>query len=201
MKGRPKEFDRKVALKSAMVTFWKQGFEATSVTDLVEATGVNRGSMYDTFGSKHDLYLEALNTYAADATAHLEETLNSTDGSPLENLRSFFDSIAEMLYSGKICLGCMILNAAVELAPTDPEIASFVKKVSSKQKKLISKTLQQAAIQGELSSSSPHDLLADFAINHLRGLIVSAKSGTSKRKAQENIEFLFNIINSSKIAA
>ena len=197
MTGRPKEFEREVALKGAMETFWKQGYEATSVSDLVEATGINRGSMYDTFGSKYDLYLEALREYAENSTDQLSQILNSDRGSGLENLRSFFDYIEEKLYSGEVCMGCLVLNAAVELGPQNAEITSLVKKVSAEQKKLISMALGsvEADQQGPHSSN---DQLAEFTMNHLRGLIVSAKSGASRETVRNNINFLFNILASQK---
>ena len=198
MTGRPKEFEREVALKGAMETFWKQGYEATSVSDLVEATGINRGSMYDTFGSKYDLYLEALREYAENSTDQLSQILNSDRGSGLENLRSFFDYIEEKLYSGEVCLGCMVLNAAVELGPQNAEITSLVKKVSADQKKLISMALGSVEADQQGSYSSSNDQLAEFTMNHLRGLIVSAKSGASRETVRNNIEFLFQILESQK---
>ena len=61
MTGRPREFDRDTALQSAVDAFWRRGYEATSVADLVAATGVNRASMYDTFGNKRELFIEVQN--------------------------------------------------------------------------------------------------------------------------------------------
>ena len=65
--GRPKEFDRREALEKAMEAFWAKGYEGTSVSDLLEAMGIHRGSMYDTFGDKRSLFLEAASPITGSA--------------------------------------------------------------------------------------------------------------------------------------
>ena len=90
--ARTKAFDRDAVLDRAMDLFWKQGFEATSVQQLVEVTGINRGSMYDTFGDKRELFIQALTRYADKSAMKRLEILNGTD-KPLEGIRAFFDSI------------------------------------------------------------------------------------------------------------
>ena len=84
--GRPKEFDRKEALESAMEVFWAKGFEGTSVCDLLDGMGINRGSMYDTFGDKRALFLAAIDHYRQEVAGQLVEGLFAP-GSPLENIR------------------------------------------------------------------------------------------------------------------
>src|ERR1700721_991383 len=91
--ARPKEFDRDRALKKAMDVFWQQGYEATSTDDLVRAIGIGRQSMYDTFGDKHQLYVEALRLYEANTGAALFKRLYEAS-SPFVAICDYILSIA-----------------------------------------------------------------------------------------------------------
>src|SRR3954453_23402261 len=113
--ARTKEFDREAALELALNLFWKQGYEATSIGQLVDATGVQRQSLYDTFTDKHGLYVAALDLYAQRISASLRETLSGR-GSPLTRLRRVFRSVAS---EGK---GCMLVNSAVERGLADQAV-------------------------------------------------------------------------------
>ncbi len=127
MVGRPKQFERSEALTSALEVFWTKGYEATSVQDLVDAMGVNRGSLYDTFGDKHALFVEAVEHYLNDSTSKLIEIL-SAGRSPLAGIQDFFNRVVNNLTSDNGCRGCLITNAAVELAPHDEEVADVVRR-------------------------------------------------------------------------
>ncbi len=117
--GRPKEFDRKEALESAMEVFWAKGFADASVRDLLDGMGINRGSMYDTFGDKRALFLAAIDHYRQKVAGPLVEALFAP-GSPLENIRKTLCRLAEAAGT-KECRGCLITNVTVEIAPHDPE--------------------------------------------------------------------------------
>jgi TetR/AcrR family transcriptional repressor of nem operon len=121
--ARPKEFDCETALDRALELFWARGYEATSVQDLVEATGVQRQSLYDTFGGKHELYLAALRRYARQCS-HLIDLLAQPGRSPLELVR---DIIAASVDAAGACRVCMALNAAVERGTRDSDVAGVVR--------------------------------------------------------------------------
>lgn len=106
---RTKEFDVDAALDSAVELFWSQGFEATSIQDLVDSLGINRGSLYDTFGSKEDLYERALDKYISSNRQRLSEILAS--GLPLrDKLQTLLLSMVENP-DGR---GCFVVNTASE---------------------------------------------------------------------------------------
>ena len=124
MVGRPKEFDVQAALERAMEVFWSHGYEATSVQDLVDAMGISRGSMYDTFGDKHALFSAAIEHYERTVTYGLEQML-AAPGSPLVAIRRCLSLLAGQPRSGP-CRGCMATGAAVELSQHDPKVAKAV---------------------------------------------------------------------------
>ncbi|MCZ1018559.1 TetR/AcrR family transcriptional regulator [Streptomyces noursei] len=118
--ARPKEFDPHAALKVAMETFRRRGYEGTSVQDLVDALGINRSSMYAAFGSKHDLYLKALERYSADEKAKAENAL-AGDGPALPALRAFLLSYVDAALTDPERNGCLVTHGVLERVPCDPE--------------------------------------------------------------------------------
>src|SRR5258707_11434016 len=112
--ARPREFDRGEALKRAMAVFWEKGYEGTSTDDLVRAMGIGRQSMYDTFGDKHQLYLEALQLYEASSGAELFRRIYESS-SPFVALCDYILSIADGTAADR-SRGCFYVNATNELA-------------------------------------------------------------------------------------
>src|ERR1700676_2727693 len=118
--ARPREFDRDAAVERAMSVFWRKGYEATSTEDLLCAMGIGRQSMYDTFGDKHRLYLEALKCYQAEYGAGMVERLGAAS-SPLSAIRELLLAVASEPAEAR-ARGCMQVNAITELAQCDAEV-------------------------------------------------------------------------------
>ena len=116
---RPKAFDPDAALQKAMHVFWERGYEATSVQDLVEGMGINRFSLYSTFGNKHQLFVTVLERYCATIGANLVGDLEHS-AAGLTAIRQFFTRLVDFFASAKGWRGCLMTNTAVELAPHDP---------------------------------------------------------------------------------
>src|SRR5260370_8363930 len=115
---RPKEFDREDALDRAMGVFWSKGYAATSVEDLVAYMGIQRGSLYGTFGDKRTLFLTALDRYQRVVARELFEALE-TPGSGIEAIRRFFRLRVEGSLDRSRPYGCLVTNSAVELSRSD----------------------------------------------------------------------------------
>lgn len=122
-----KQFDVDTALSQAMETFWSKGYEATSVNDLVDAMGINRGSLYDTFGDKHSLFVSALKHYDhwQKGPTLKQAALNRT---PRETIKFLFDSIAREAVDKHRTNGCFLVNSMLELGPHDEEVRAYVSK-------------------------------------------------------------------------
>src|SRR5690349_21698419 len=123
--ARPKDFNRDEVLKRAMLVFWEKGYEATSTEDLLRAMGIGRQSMYDTFGDKRRLYLEALERYQAESGASLIERLQAGE-SPLLAIEQTLLAVASESPAER-ARGCMYVSSIVELATKDPEVASIAR--------------------------------------------------------------------------
>src|SRR5260370_3074167 len=116
--ARPKEFDRIRALKKAMELFWQQGYEATSTDDLIRAIGIGRQSMYDTFGDKHQLYLEALQLYEANSGAEFFKRIYESP-SPFVTLGDYILAIAVGTSAARP-RGAFVCNTPTQLPPLAP---------------------------------------------------------------------------------
>ena len=125
--ARFKEFDTDDVLDKAMDVFWSKGFKATSVQDLVSAMGINRGSIYDTFGNKIRLFSLALSRYQIDAPS--QKLLNNAEtGNPREEIEDFFNGLLNRHGCFEEKRGCLITNSIVELANQNERIAIHFKK-------------------------------------------------------------------------
>lgn len=122
--ARPREFDEQAVLDAAVQCFWIRGYEATSVRELIEKTGLTGASLYNAFGDKRAIYQRALDHYIEAIVAErIRRSEAMAAGAAIEN---FFNDIVERSLSDADCKGCMLVNAALEMAPRDPELREAV---------------------------------------------------------------------------
>lgn len=122
--ARPREFDEATVLAEATDCFWRRGYDATSVRDLVEKTGLTAASLYNAFGDKRALYRLTLDRYVEGGVADRIE--RCADRSPREAIAAFFREIVERSLGDADRKGCMLVNAALEVAPHDAEFRDAV---------------------------------------------------------------------------
>lgn len=192
MVGRPKQFECEQALEQAMEVFWTHGYEATSVQDLLDGMGINRGSMYDTFGDKHALFVQVIDHYDRTILRQLTDTLDAA-GSPLGNIRKLFSRLADR-QTGSQCRGCLICNTAVELAPHDAEIAKAVKSLLNGIEKAFYRALQRAVEVGELAPTAKPRALARFLTNTLQGMVVMGKVNVGRATINDIVNVALSVL-------
>ncbi|WP_375755228.1 TetR/AcrR family transcriptional regulator [Corallococcus exercitus] len=185
--ARTKEFDRDEAVRRAMQVFWEQGYEATSTDDLLRAMGIGRQSMYDTFGDKHGLYLEALRAYQAEYSANLMECLRSHP-SPLGAIREYLLSIPNGTQRAR-ARGCLSVNATAELAHTDADVATLIKSGGAVGHGALERVVKEAQRKGELSPKLDPRVAASFLLAAIGGLRLSAKAGTPPEALRDVVDF------------
>ncbi|CAM4405660.1 TetR/AcrR family transcriptional repressor of nem operon [Paenibacillus endophyticus] len=185
--ARAKEFDEDAVLFKAMKLFWEQGYEKTSINDLIECMGIHRRSLYDTFGDKHKLYLTAIDRYSKLVNSELHSGL--LGASPTQAIGFMFDFMIEGVEDSPP--GCLFVNMAVELASRDGEVETKVNDNFTKSEQLLTGIIQKGKQSGEFTSSLKAEELAESLHNMLLGLRVLARTSTDKKK-------LYRIANVSK---
>jgi TetR/AcrR family transcriptional repressor of nem operon len=175
--ARPKEFDREAALAAAMRLFWAKGYDATSTDDLRHAIGIGRQSLYDTFGGKRPLYLEALHRYQNDSVAARIKTLR-TAASPLSGIEQFLVAVARETPTQR-AMGCMGVRAICDFGTSDPDVRALGKSADAVVNSALEETLQNAKAKNELRSSVNVRAAAQFLQTTLVGLKVAARAGST----------------------
>lgn len=176
--ARTKEFDTDAALDRAMRTFWAHGFDGTSTQHLVDALGINRSSLYATFGSKKELYDRALRRYGEGAPSWTE--ILGQDRPVKDALRSVLVGLVEADVAGEEPRGCFACNAAVELGSVDATVRRLVTESFDRVRDLLVDVLSQAQTRGELRGGGDPHALANSLLVTIEGLHVVAQ-GTADR--------------------
>jgi TetR/AcrR family transcriptional regulator, transcriptional repressor for nem operon len=173
--ARTKEFDPDAALQKALELFWERGYEATSMADLVQHLGVARASIYATFGGKHDLYVKAFERYLQARDPNVVEAL-SQPGPALPAIRSLIESYAKESLCDEFRRGCMVVNAAVEVMPRDPQIARRVEASWDTLETALTSALTRARAQDEISGDKDPRALARFLLVMMQGMRVLGRA-------------------------
>lgn len=190
--ARSKEYDEDEVLRKAMVLFWTQGYEKTSMQDLVTHMGIHRRSMYDTFGDKHALFMKALERYD-----EIIETSINLQVKQLDSVKKAIRHLFEMaiLKNEKEPIGCLTVNTAVELSLHDEEVAEKVVKSFSKTENLLYELLLCGQKSGEISNHHDAKRLSQSIHNSLVGLRVLAKTTDDKEKLESIIDMTLSVLD------
>lgn len=172
---RPKEFDRDQVLDLATDVFWKRGYEATSIGDLVAALGIGRQSLYDTFGDKHALYLAALDRYRQRHGGAVACALESD--MPLRRaIRTIFEGAIDQLLGDPQGKSCMLVAAIAERCPDDKSVAERFCTNMKSMEQALEKRLVRARDEGEIGRHLEPAALARYFVNTLNGLQITGKA-------------------------
>lgn len=181
--ARTKEFDPDTALLRAMELFWRKGYEATSMADLVAHVGVSRAGLYSTFGDKHALYVRAYDRYLEEGVDFVGEL--SQPGPVLPVIRSLLTRYAEESATDSDRRGCLVVNTAVELSPHDTVLARRVEANWSLVETALFSALTRARAQGELSQGRDPRALARLLLVALQGMRVVGKSSDDPARLRD----------------
>ena len=170
-----------------MDVFWARGYEGTSAQDLVDAMGINRGSLYATFGSKRELYLRALERYLERDRGILADAL-AGDRPVRESLGRLLRGYADQLVADPLRRGCFLVNACAELTPGDPELSGRVSEEIAAQQALLEDALRAARARGELGPDRDPAALAAYLVGLVQGLRVVGKATGDRDRLERIIE-------------
>lgn len=176
--ARPREFDEERVLDAVMETFWRNGYEGTSAQDLVDATGLGRGSLYAAYANKDGLFEQALRRYHKRAQAQVDKL--GQEGSPIGRLRALMIDIVEADLNARQKRGCLATNSAVEMAGRDPGVAELVRRNFDILTRGIEQTIRRGQTAGEIRPEADAGILALYLFNAVQGLRVLAKTSRPK---------------------
>ncbi|AZV49386.1 TetR/AcrR family transcriptional regulator [Bacillus halotolerans] len=190
--ARSKEFDEKAVLRKAMELFWEQGYEKTSMQDLVDHMGIHRRSIYDTFGDKRSLFLASLNHYEELIVNEMESIISSTS-SIKQTIRDVFIFVLNSIE--QYPKGCLSVNAAIELSLLDKEIGRIVTKMFNRTEDMFNNLIKRGQTSGEISKEIDSDNISRFLHNNLVGIRVLIKTNYSKKELEGIITLALSVLD------
>ncbi|WP_260288415.1 TetR/AcrR family transcriptional regulator [Peribacillus aracenensis] len=190
--ARSKEFDEKAVLRKAMELFWAQGYEKTSMQDLVDHMGIHRRSIYDTFGDKRSLFLASLNHYEELIVNEMESIISSTS-SIKQTIRDVFLFVLNSIE--QYPKGCLSVNAAIELSLLDKEIGRIVTKMFNRTEDMFNNLIKRGQTSGELSKEIDSDITSRFLHNNLVGIRVLIKTNYNKKELEGIITLALSVLD------
>lgn len=175
---RPPGFERSAVLDTATGLFWRQGYGATSVADLVSETGLRPGSLYAAFGSKKQLFIEVLDRYHDAFIVQVDRCVTEASSS-VAAIRRLLEKTAADTAGDTERRGCLAVNAMLEMAAHDDDISDTLRRQNDRLQKRLVHMLTRAAESGELPPETDANSLALFLLNNLWGMRVMCKSAPS----------------------
>jgi TetR/AcrR family transcriptional repressor of nem operon len=190
---RPREFEADAVLDSAMRVFWAQGYEATSLDDLCTATGLNRSSLYASFGDKRALLLMSLERYIEFAPTRIATTM--AQAIPLRRaMAQVLSSFVDGIVAGPGRTGCFVGNCAVELAHHDKRALQLVRKGMQKTEYALLAAFTRAQQHGELKRDIDVAALARFFMSSMQGLHMVGKVNPDRKMLKDITDTMLRLL-------
>lgn len=173
--ARPKEFDRDTALQKAVDVFCDHGYDGTSTEDLLRAMDISRQSLYDTFGGKRQLYLQALQQYVADSVGEQIRALNSSP-SALKGVEAALQAFV-VNASGAEAPGCLGIGATCDFGVSDREVTALISTADKALQSSLERRINEGKDAGEISAEIDARSAAQFIKATFAGIKVAARGG------------------------
>lgn len=192
-RGRPRNFDRQLALQAMMDVFWMRGYEGAQLTDLTAAAGINPPSFYAAFGSKEAAFCEAVDHYVA--------TVGNATRMALEQPVTLRESLRKMLISSiDVALsqhsgGCMLILGVVNCLPASEGVREYLRQARQNAFDILKARIERARTEGELSQQADVEQLATFFWAIVQSISFQARDGASRQTLESLIEPALRIID------
>ena len=182
--SRPREFDVDAALERSMQVFWAKGYDATSLDDLCDATGLSRSSLYAAFGDKRSLMLQSLSRYVDNGSEKIARKLARK--TPFRAaLADFLNDFIDAIVAGPGRRGCFIGNCAAEIPRHDREAMAQVRAALARNEGYFREALDAAKSRGELSRKADTKALARFIASSIQGLRLIGKANPDRAMLED----------------
>lgn len=179
-RGRPRSFDRQAALERAMELFWERGYQAAAMSDLTEAMGINSPSLYAAFGSKEELYREAVQHFAATES---DDILAPLQNAPTARaaIEGYLMASAKTFTRPGRPPGCMVVLSAVNAIGVGDETNRILREMRAGSVSMIEERLRRAIAEVELPASLDPHPIASYYVTVQQGMSIQARDGASRQ--------------------
>lgn len=176
--GRPLQFDPEQVLESAMQLFWSQGYEATSMQDLLAHSGISKSSLYQTFGGKQQLFRRCISHYSDQFAGQMRQGLAEA-ASGRAFIEDFLYSVLDETRARCHRRGCLVMNTASEFAQSDPIIAKDVRSGIERFRRVLKAAVQRGQVEGGINRDLDAQVAASYLVSSMSGLKTQSKAGAS----------------------
>ncbi len=190
--GRPRAFDTETALDAAMKVFWEKGYEGTSLDDLTEAMGINRSSLYSSFGDKQTLFQKVIERYKSGPMAFLSEAL--AQPTARQSIEYLLRSIVDFLADPSHPKGCLTLQGGMACGTGTEEVKQTMIDWRKGVTQPILRRLQQAQSDGDLGRDVNAKDLARYIVVVMNGLGVQSVNGASRGEMNRTVDLALRAI-------
>ena len=186
--ARPVEFDENKVLTNAMEQFWREGYEASSVRKLLNCTGINRGTLYNSFGDKDTFFRSCVDQYNTIVQKQIEDSLRNSKLNCWSAINAYFEETILNVSSKHRSMGCMLVNSLCESVNQNRALRKVVKDSLATIRKEILVRLKEAKAKRKLKKGVSEDFAADVLMNTLYGIRVNSRSGKELKQLKSLVK-------------
>ena len=187
--ARPVEFDENKVLTNAMEQFWREGYEASSVQKLLDCTGINRRTLYNSFGDKDTFFKSCIDQYSKIIDQQIESSLKNLKLNPWDAINAYFEEAVLNISNRHRSMGCLLVNSLCESINYDKDMKKVVRGSLSSIRKAIVARLKEAQSKGKLRKGVTVEFAADVLMNTLHGVRVNSRDGKNSKQLKELIAY------------
>jgi len=187
--ARPVEFEYDKVLNNAMEQFWKEGYEASSVQKLLDCTGINRGTLYNSFGDKDTFFKTCVQQYNKGIEENISASLKNKDLAAWDAISKYFELAVTGQSNKHRALGCLLVNSLCESINYDKEMKKLVRSSLGTIRKALLARLNEAKKKGKLRNGISAEFAADALMNTLHGVRVNARDGKNAKQLGDLLQF------------
>ena len=187
--ARPVEFDENKVLTHAMEQFWREGYEASSVQKLLDCTGINRGTLYNSFGDKDTFFKSCVDQYNKVVEKQIAASLKNSKLGPWEAIEAYFDETVLKVTNKHRSMGCLLVNSVCESINYDKEMRKVVRGSLAIIRKALVARLKEAHKNRKVKKGVSVEFAADVLMNSLHGMRVNSRDGKTPKRLKELVKF------------
>lgn len=190
---RSEDFNREQVLDKAKNAFWMKGYNGTSMQDLVDATGLNRSSIYNSFGSKMELYQQSLKQYQSESSTIFDKA-KQQDRTAIETIGLVFVYALEDILGDQERKGCMLINCHTEMGNQDEQLKALFSANQERLVEIFEDLVKQGQEDGSIRKTEKSDLLAYYLVNGFQGLRITGMNSTDPKVLKSIIQNILKTI-------